>query len=427
MRSILSLSPQWVSRDARLIISARGIRTFAQSFVAVLLALYLTELGFSLVQIGALLSVGVAGVAFLAFVVGLISARVGRRPLLVTFSLVSAAAGLALFFIDQFVALLIVVFVGSLSTGAGGGGESPAQPLEVASLPDTAPDEKRTDLFAIYGIVARTGTALGALAAGLPALYQDTFGLSTVDAYKLMFVGFAALQLVGALLYSFLSPAVEGPATQGRWTNPLKLPSRRRIFTLTGLFSVDTFSTSMVMQSLMAYWFFTKFGLAVESLAFIFFFSHVLTAVSLWLAAKIANRIGLLNTMVFTHIPSSIFLIAAAFAPAAWVAVVFIQLRSFFGQMDVPTRESYTMAVVGPEERVAMASTQVVGRSATGAVGPSVTTALWNAFSAAVPLVSSAVLKIGYDLSLYAMFRNVRTPEEEERRDRRRAIAERQP
>ena len=414
-----SFAPSWLSRDATMIILARGIRTFAQGFVAVLIALYLTELGFSLVQIGLFLSVGVAGVSFFAFLVGLIAGRVGRRPLLILFSMTSASAGLALFFVDQFLILLAVAFLGSLSTGGGGGGESPAQPLEVASLPDTAPDEKRTDLFAIYNIAARTGAALGALAAGLPALYQVAFQLTTLEAYRFMFVAFAALQITGALLYSLLSSGIEGPSTEREWSNPFKLPSRRRIFTLTGLFSVDTFTTSMVTQSLIAYWFFTKFGLELGSLALIFFVSHLLTATSLWLAAKIANRIGLLNTMVFTHIPSSLFLLAATFAPTAWLAVLFWQLRAFLAQMDNPTRDSYTMAVVGPEERVAMASIHMVGRSAAGSIGPSVTAAMWNLLSASAPLVGSAVLKIGYDLSLYAMFRNVRPPEEVRRLEAR--------
>ncbi len=411
-RQLVGLFPQWLNRDATLIILARGIRTFAQSFVAVLLALYLAALGFSLVQVGVFLSVGVAGVAFFAFLVGLVAGRVGRRPLLVFFSMTSALAGLGLVFVDHYLILIVFSFLGSLASGGGGGGESPAQPLELASLPDTAPDDKRTDLFAIYNIVARAGGAFGALAAGLPAIYQGTFELSTLDAYRVMFVAFAALQIIGALLYSLLSPGIEGTSIERRWSNPLKLPSRRLIFTLTGLFSVDTFTTSMVTQTLIAYWFSTKFGLQLGSLALVFFVSQVLTAISLWLAARIANRIGLLNTMVFTHIPSSIFLLAAAFAPTAWLAVLFWQMRAFLAQMDNPTRDSYTMAIVGPEERVAMASIHMVGRSALGAAGPSVTTAMWSLLSASAPLVGSALLKIGYDLSLYAMFRNVRPPEE---------------
>ena len=169
-RRLVGLFPQWLNRDATLIILARGIRTFAQSFVAVLIALYLAALGFSLVQVGIFLSVGVAGVAFFAFLVGLVAGRVGRRPLLVFFSMTSALAGLGLVFVDHYLILLVFAFLGSLSAGGGGGGESPAQPLEVASLPDTAPDNKRTDLFAYYNIVARVGGALGALAAGLPAI-----------------------------------------------------------------------------------------------------------------------------------------------------------------------------------------------------------------------------------------------------------------
>ena len=372
----LNTSLSWINRDARLITAARGTRTFSQSFISVIIALYLAELGFNLVQIGVILTVGIAGVSFFAFVVGLISGKVGRRRLLVIFSLLAAASGLAMYFAETFIPLMVIAFLGSLSTGGGGGGESPAQPLEVAILPDTAPPERRTDIFAIYGIVARTGTFLGALAAGLPVLFQGPLGLPVLLSFKAMFLGFAICQLAGAALYASISPGVEASTTHQQWQNPLKLPSRRRIFTLTGLFSVDTFTTSMVMQSLMAYWFFTKFGLTLESLAFVFSLSHLLTASSLWIAAKIANRIGLLNTMVFTHIPSSFFLLAAAFAPSATLAIVFWQCRAFLSQMDVPTKESYTMAVINPEERVAMASIHMVSRSAAGAIGPTVTTAI---------------------------------------------------
>ena len=418
----LNTSLSWINRDARLITAARGTRTFSQSFISVIIALYLAELGFNLVQIGVILTVGIAGVSFFAFVVGLISGKVGRRRLLVIFSLLAAASGLAMYFAETFIPLMVIAFLGSLSTGGGGGGESPAQPLEVAILPDTASPERRTDIFAIYSIVARTGTFLGALAAGLPVLFQDALGLSVLSSFKVMFLGFAVSQLAGAALYASISPGVEAATTRQQWQNPLKLPSRRRIFTLTGLFSVDTFTTSMVMQSLMAYWFYTKFGLTLESLAFVFSLSHLLTASSLWIAAKISNRIGLLNTMVFTHIPSSFFLLAAAFAPSATLAIVFWQCRAFLSQMDVPTKDSYTMAVINPEERVAMASIHMVSRSAAGAIGPTVTTAIWNITAAWTPLVGSALLKIGYDLSLYFMFRNVRPPEEEERlRNRRQA------
>ena len=413
----------WISRDAWLITVARGTRTFSQSLISVIMALYLDELGFNLVQIGAVLTVGIAGVSFFAFAVGLVSVRVGRRRLLIVFSLLAAASGVAMYFADTFIPLMVIAFVGSLS-GGGSAGESPAQPLEVASIADTASAERRTDLFAFYGIVARVGTFLGTLAAGLPVLFQDVLDLSVVSSFAIMFLGFTICQLVGAILYAFTSSAVEGTATGQQWQNPLKLASRRRIFTLTGLYSMDTFTSSMVIQSLVAYWFYTKFGLTLESLALVFALSHFLTASSLWVAAKLANRIGLLNTMVFTHIPSSLFLLAAAFAPTAALAIAFWQCRAFLVQMDAPTRESYTMAVIHPEERVAMASLHMVGRSGAGAIGPTVTSVIWNATAAWAPLVGSAVLKIGYDLSLYAMFRNVRPREEEERLQKRREAVE---
>jgi len=399
-----------VSRDGKLIILSRGVCTFARSSIAILLALYLAKLGFSLVQIGVFLSAGVAGSAFFAFLISLIAEKMGRRRLLVMFTLMSAAAGLALVFIADFLPLIFFAFLGSIP-GAGGAGGA-VQPLEQASLPDTAPPEKRTDLFAIYRIVAVGGTALGALAAGLPTIYQNAFGISEIYAYKAMFVGFILFLLVGTLLYSLLSSAVEVSGSEQRWVNPFRLPSRRLIFTLTGLFSLDHFAGSLFMQSLAAYWFYTRFGMELESLAFVFFFSHLLAAISLWLAAKLANRIGLINTMVFTHIPASLFLIAAAFAPAAWIAVLLWQLRAFLSMMDVPTRDSYTMSVVQPNERVAMAGIHIVGRSVSGTVGPSVSTALWQAISASVPLIASGVLKITYDLSLYFMFRNVKPPQE---------------
>jgi MFS family permease len=324
----------------------------------------------------------------------------------------SAAAGLALVFINNFLPLMFVAFLGSISGGGGAAAGGGVQPLEQASLPDTAPSEKRTDLFAIYGIVGTGSAALGALAAGLPTIYQNAFGMSEIYAYKIMFVGFAFFLLVGALLYSLLSSSVEVSSSERHWVNPLRLPSRRLIFTLTGLFSVDHFAGSLVLQSLAAYWFYTRFGLELESLALVFFFSQLLAAISLWLAAKLANRIGLINTMVFTHIPSSLFLIAVPFAPTAWIAVLLWQLRSFLGQMDVPTRQSYTMSVVQPNERVAMASIHIVGRSVSGTAGPSVATALWSAFSASAPLIACGILKIVYDLSLYFMFRNVKPPQE---------------
>lgn len=403
------LTLNWINRDGKLIIVIRGLCTFAQSTIAVLLAIYLEKLGLSLTQIGAFLSAGVAGSAFFAFIVSFIADRVGRKRLLIIFTLLSAGTGIALVFIDNFLLLLLFAFIGSLT---GRGAMGPVGPLEQASLAETTLSQKRTDLYAVYRIIAVVGAALGALAVGLPVLLQNSAGLDEIISYKVMFIGYACLLLIGVFLYNLLSPSIEVGSTEQRWANPMKLPSRRIIFTLTGLFSLDHFAGSLFMESLAAYWFYTRFGLELESLALVFFASHILTAISLWTAAKLANRIGLINTMVFTHIPSSIFLIVAAFAPTSWIAIIFWQLRAFFSQMDVPTRDSYTMSIVQPSERVAMASIHIVGRSIMGTVGPLVGTLLWQALAASAPLIGCSVLKITYDLSLYFMFRNVKPPHE---------------
>ena len=246
MLSVLLERFAWISRDGKLIISARGVRTFAQGFIAVLLALYLDKLGFSLVQIGVILSAGVAGSASSAFAVGLASEKLGRCRLLIAFGFISAATGVFLFFIDSFIALLFVSFFGNLTTGP----EGPIQPLEQAILPDSASDEHRTDPFAIYGIVARVGTALGALAAATPEILQRALGVDDLYSLQVMFLAFAAFQLMGVMFYWSLSVSAEGDALSKQWMNPLQLRSRRIIFTLTGLFSVDHLAGSLIIQSL---------------------------------------------------------------------------------------------------------------------------------------------------------------------------------
>lgn len=402
----------WVSRDGRIIILARSVRTFAQGFIAVILAVYLAELGLSLVQLGAFFSVGVAGAAVFAILVGLTAEKVGRRRFLVLLTLVAGVAGVAIALTDVFPLLLVFAFSGNFTGAGGGAGTQPTMPLEQASLADASEPHRRTDLFAVYRIASTVAAALGALAAGLPNVYQGLFGVSQLVAFQSMFFTFGALLAVAAGLYALLSSAVEVAPGRGGWTNPLTLPSRRTIFTLTGLFSVDHLAGSFVIQSLVAYWFNTRFGLELGSLALLFFFSQVLSAGSLWASAKLANRIGMIRTMVYTHVPASLLLLAAAFAPNVWLAVLFWQLRSVLAQMDVPPRDSYTMAIVGPEERVAMASVHIVGRSVAGTVGPSLGTFMWQAISASAPFVAGAMLKLTYDAALFVLFRNVKPAHE---------------
>jgi MFS family permease len=396
-----ALGAGWLSRDAKLLILASSVRAFGQGFLSVSLAVYLHGIGLSLVEIGAYFTVGAAGVALFAFAIAFVSERLGRKRLLVGLTLSSSLAFVALIVTDNIVLLAVFAFVGALS-GAQGGAMGATQPLIQAGIAETAEPTKRTDTFA---------RAIGALGAGLPALIASLSRLDETDAFKIMLLLLTASLLIVALLYSALSSPPAHERARGL-TNPFKLPSRRRIFMLTGLFTVDSFGGALIIQSLAAYWFYERFNLELAELSVVFFVSELLTTSSMWVAAKIANRIGLLNTMVFTHIPANLFLIGAAFSPWGWLAIAFWQGRAFFSQMDVPTRDSYIMAIVGPEERVAMASMQQLGRSAASTVGPSVSTFMWTAISASAPLVASGIIKIAYDLSLWAVFRNIRPPEE---------------
>ena len=271
---------------------------------------------------------------------------------------------------------------------------------------------RRTDLFALSSIASTIAGSLEALASGVPTLLQRALGLGALASFRPMFVAYAVLAVLTALLYSRLSCRVELPSGVARWTNPFTLPSRGRIFTLAGLFTVDSFGTGLIIQSLVSYWFFTRFGLQPGSLGALFFASSILTAISLWVAAHLARRRGLLNTIVFTHIPSSLFLIAVPFVPEAWMAIALWLLRAFFVQMDTPTSQSYTMAVVAPEEQTAMASATTVTWSARLAAGPAVGTALWTALGPSVPFLVGGVVKIAYDLTLWCIFRRVQPPEE---------------
>ena len=413
-----SMPLRWISRDGWLLIIARLIRSFGQSSVAVLLAIYLTLQGLSTVYIGLFLTLGLAGGAFFTFLEGLAADVVGRRRLMVYFALTTGAVGLALAATDNVLLLFMVAFLGTFSVGGPGG--DPIQPLEQASLPETCLPERRTDLFAISGIVRTLGSAFGALAAGLPVIFQGSFDMSEVGSYKVMLLGFTFFMVLSALLYGLLSSSVE-VASAERWVSPLRLQSRGIIFKLSGLFAVDNLASGFIVQSLVSLWFFEKHGIELSAIAFIFFASHIITATSLWVAAKLANRIGLINTMVFTHIPASLLLIAVPLVPSAWMAITLWQVRSFFQQMDAPTRQSYTMAVVPQNERTAMAVYNSVSRTSAMSTGPTISGAVWSIGAAAVPFIACGVLKIVYDLSLFFMFRGLKAPEEVARE---RALAE---
>jgi hypothetical protein len=301
--------------------------------------------------------------------------------------------------------IAVVAFIGTVNPSAGDIGVF--IPLEHAMLARGASDRERTAVFARYSLIGALAAAAGALAAAVPDLLASA-GVDRIAAFQLMFYAYAALGLVGALMYRRLPRHALG---ETRHSAPLG-PSRAVVYRLAALFSLDAFAGGFIVQSLLALWLFQRFDLSLSAAASFFFWSSVLSAFSYPVAARLSRRVGLVNTMVFTHIPSSICLILAAFAPSLTVVVVLLLIRSALSQMDVPTRTSYVMAVVTPAERTAAASVTAVPRSLAASLSPALTGVLLATSFSGLPLVICGGLKIVYDLALLLSFRHIKPPEE---------------
>jgi MFS family permease len=387
--------------EARLLIVGRGLRAFVDGYVAVLLPAYLLALGFGTWEVGLISTATLLGSALATIAVGTWGHRFHHRRLLLAAGLLMAATGLSFAGLSQFGPLLAVAFVGTLNPGSGD--VSVFLPLEHARLAEAAHGNARTALFARYSLTAAMSAALGALAAAAPDRLAN-LGVDRLDALRLMFIIYGGVGIVVWLLYLRLPmPSIKVPPV-----TPAPLGSSRGIVVrLAALFSIDAFAGGLVVQSLLALWLFQRFDLSLTAAGTFFFWAGALTAISQLVAPWVANRIGLLNTMVFTHIPSSIALIAAAFATHVEVALGLLLVRSALSQMDVPTRAAFVMAVVTPPERSAAASYTLVPRSLASALSPSLGGALFAAGWLAAPLVVCGALKITYDLALLAAFRKV--------------------
>jgi MFS family permease len=347
------------------------------------------------------------GSSALTLVVGLVAYRLGRQLLLLRASLLMIATGLGFALVHDFWPLLVVAFVGTLNPSAGD--VSVFLPTEQALLPQTVSDRQRTALFARYSLVGSLVAAAGALTAGLPELVAKETGLSLATTLDGMFILYALLGLVVLLLYRGLSPAIEpDPKTAAA---PLTT-SKGIVSKLAVLFSLDSFGSGLVVQSLLALWLFQRFELSVAMAGVIFFWTGVLSAFSALAAVRIASRIGLLNTAVFTHLPANLFLVLTPFMPTVELAVACLLLRSALSQMDVPVRNSYVMAVVLPAERPAAASVTAVPKSLASALSPLLSGWLLSMSVFGWPLVIGGMLKGVYDVLLLLMFKSVRPPEE---------------
>jgi MFS family permease len=386
---------------------ARAVRDFGDGFISVLLPVYLTALGFSPFGVGVIATAALLGSALLTLTIGLIGARYDQRRLLLAAAMVMIATGCAFAVVHDYALLLVVAFAGTINPSAGS--VSVFVPLEHALLTREASDRERTKIFSRYSLVGALASASGALAAAAPDLAHP-IGLDQFSAIKLMFVLYALLGVMGACIYVRipLRPA----ATSQRKTAALG-PSRHIVYRLAALFSLDAFAGGFVVQSLLALWLFERFEMPLSSASLFFFWSGVLSAFSFPVAAGLSRRIGLVNTMVFTHIPSSVCLILAAISPTLAAALTLLLVRAALSQMDVPTRSSYVMAVVTEVERSAAASFTSVPRSLAAAASPALAGALFAATYRAWPLVICGALKITYDLLLLIQFRHLKPPEEQ--------------
>jgi MFS family permease len=390
----------------RRILWARGLRDFGDGLAAVVLPAYLVALGYGAAEVGAVATVALLGSALMTLGVGVAGARADPRLMLLLAAALMAATGLGFASAGGFAAIAAVALVGTINPSAGS--VSVFAPLEQSLLTHASPDARRTAVFARYSLVGALAAAAGALAAGGPDALAAA-GVPRFAALQSMFLLYALLGSACAIAY-WTMPAVAEPDRRTRHA-PLG-PSRGIVLRLAALFSVDSFAGGLAVQSLLALWLFERFGLSLAEAGLFFFWSGVLSAFSFPVAAWLAGRIGLVNTMVFTHIPSSLCLVAAAFAPTVGLALGLLLLRAALSQMDVPTRTSYVMAVVTPAERTAAASFTAVPRSLAAAASPALGGALFAAGFQALPLVACGVLKILYDLALLAVFRRIRPPEE---------------
>jgi MFS family permease len=391
-----------VSGDARRILAVRALRGFADGLVSVLLAGHLLRLGFTPLEVGAIVTGTLLGSAGLTIALGLVGYRYTRRHVLLGAAALMFATGIGFAGLTTFWPLLAVAVLGTLNPSAGD--VSVFLPTEQAALAQTASGADRTGLFAWYNVAGNFMGALGALATGLPPAPSHAYGYGIALDERSGFVLYAVVALATAAAYVGLGPGIEArSAAPGR---PLAR-SRRVVIHLAALFSLDSFGGGFVVQSLLVLWLYERFQLSMPVVGSIFFAAGILGGLSQLASPMLARRIGLVPTMVYTHLPSNLLLVAAGLVPDARLAVTFLLLRAALSQMDVPARQAYVMAVVPPEERVAAASVTNVPRSLAAALPPLITGAMLTQSAVGWPLVCGGVLKALYDLLLLARFRAV--------------------
>ncbi len=407
-----------LSADGRLLFCTRIVRLFAYGFLSVILVLYLVQVGLTETQVGLLLSLTLVGDTLISLWLTTVADRVGRRRVLIVGTILMILAGVLFALTRNFFLLLVAATIGVISPS--GYEVGPFLSVEQAALSQIIPDELRTRIFAWYNLVGTFATAFGSMVGGASVQVLESISLTPLGSYRVVVASYAVLGLVMTILFTRLSPGVEASPI-GRNAGSHLVPgswfglrhSRGIVLKLSALFSLDAFGGGFVIQSIVAYWFYLRFHVEPATLGGIFFGANILAGLSYLAAAHVASRIGLIRTMVFTHIPSNILLILVPLMPNLPLAIAVLLVRFSISQMDIPTRQSYTMAVVAPEERSAAAGITGVARTIGASLSPLLATPmLASASLLSVPFFLAGGLKIGYDLALYRSFKAVKPPEE---------------
>ncbi|MHC1740386.1 MAG: MFS transporter [Anaerolineaceae bacterium] len=409
-RSLLSIA----TRDVRILFTTRIIRMFCYGFLSVVLALYLVQAGISELQIGLFFTLTLAGDAGITLWLTTTADRLGRRRTLFIGALLMLGAGIVFAITRNPILLMLASIIGVISPS--GNEIGPFLSVEQAGLTQLLPDARRTQIFAWYNLIGSFATAFGALSGGWLSQLLHSTGMTAFNSYRVVLFGYALGGTILAILFTFLSASVEvskdSLQTVAKRTLGLHR-SKKVIFRLSSLFALDAFAGGFVVQSMFAYWFHIKFGIEAGIIGSIFFGANILAGISALLAGRIAKKIGLINTMVFTHIPSNILLILVPLMPTLPLAIGVLLVRFSISQMDVPTRQSFTMAVVAPDERSAAAGVTAIARSVGAAISPSLTGIFLSIpMLISAPFFISGGLKIVYDLLLYRSFKQLKPPEE---------------
>ena len=403
-----------IGRDGNIIIAAAALRTLDYGFISVFLGVYLTLLDFSVVQAGMVFSAIMAGSALSNMLASWKGDTIGRKRMFIAMSVLMVAGGVAFSISSDFIALMLIgVFA---VTTSGGGDRTAFISLDTAVLAQTASPSQRTLAFSWYNLATIFTRSLGALLIALPVLIQRWSELNELDSYKAMFAVYAVIAMGGILLYARLSPRVEvardNASVIRTRTVSEERSSRSVIWKMTGLSSLDALGGGFAVRSFVSFWFVNRFGVDLFGISGIFFAAQLLNVVSVALAAPVAKRVGLVNTMAFTQVAANLMFIGLAFSGNVWVAVVFFLLHEVCNDMDVPTRQSYTMAIVPPESRTAMASLNNLGRNMAQTISPTLAGVIAQLAYLSAPFLVGAVTKLVYNALLLQMFRGIKPPEE---------------